>query len=434
MPTALIMLISLVVLIAGAYATYKAAVSGKQGQPSMGKGIAFLLGGMGVVLMIGSMFGLGAVQLKDGALTTGALFALGLEGEEETETELCGNGICDAGENSVNCPGDCPSDGGVVCGNGVCETGENSVNCAGDCQEPPGNRVQLIKTFQIQIKNKRAGTWNSIGNSSAGSLRIYEATADPRDPTVNALNDINVSSGVGSKDDTRLTTDTDYRVVFDGDNIWNVKDYGVMKFAWENYQKQTGEYLFKDGEGVTKTAIIDDFLDETSGSLNDTNVNGQASTGVADGLELQHSAADTLTYDESVGDGQWYVIITPSFSGAYSELTSPVFCFKYDIDNPPESNEVDQILRQHQSGTDFFPAGLNDLTAYWTSQSCVPLGPAAVGGSSGKEKLTFTYDEDALDTNDDWYMYVDDLGSVDGTDILLQSGARYDRLKLDAQA
>jgi hypothetical protein len=44
---------------------------------------------------------------------------------------VCGNGICEIGEDGVNCPGDCPA--GPVCGNGVCEQGEDSVNCPGDC-------------------------------------------------------------------------------------------------------------------------------------------------------------------------------------------------------------------------------------------------------------------------------------------------------------
>lgn len=43
----------------------------------------------------------------------------------------CGDGNCDSTcENSVNCPGDCPT---AVCGNGVCEAGEDNTNCPGDC-------------------------------------------------------------------------------------------------------------------------------------------------------------------------------------------------------------------------------------------------------------------------------------------------------------
>ena len=47
----------------------------------------------------------------------------------------CDNdGICDAGENSTNCPQDCPV---IVCDNdGICDTGEDSTNCPLDCPGP----------------------------------------------------------------------------------------------------------------------------------------------------------------------------------------------------------------------------------------------------------------------------------------------------------
>ncbi|MFO0747995.1 MAG: hypothetical protein U1F43_20390 [Myxococcota bacterium] len=39
----------------------------------------------------------------------------------------CGNGVCGAGENKLNCLADC------YCGNGTCEAGETRGNCADDC-------------------------------------------------------------------------------------------------------------------------------------------------------------------------------------------------------------------------------------------------------------------------------------------------------------
>ncbi len=43
----------------------------------------------------------------------------------------CGNGLCEAGEDSRNCPGDCGG-GGPVCGNGICEPEESLSTCM-DC-------------------------------------------------------------------------------------------------------------------------------------------------------------------------------------------------------------------------------------------------------------------------------------------------------------
>jgi V8-like Glu-specific endopeptidase len=47
----------------------------------------------------------------------------------------CGDGKCESGETSQNCPMDCGS-AGPVCGDGTCESGETSQSCPADCQAP----------------------------------------------------------------------------------------------------------------------------------------------------------------------------------------------------------------------------------------------------------------------------------------------------------
>jgi hypothetical protein len=44
----------------------------------------------------------------------------------------CGDGVCEVsrGESASTCAVDCP----VKCGNGKCNAGENTKNCPGDCR------------------------------------------------------------------------------------------------------------------------------------------------------------------------------------------------------------------------------------------------------------------------------------------------------------
>ncbi len=45
-------------------------------------------------------------------------------------TPVCGNGTCDTGETTANCPKDCPA---ATCGDGNCDAGETAASCPADC-------------------------------------------------------------------------------------------------------------------------------------------------------------------------------------------------------------------------------------------------------------------------------------------------------------
>jgi len=55
---------------------------------------------------------------------------------------VCGNGVCEQGENGFNCDEDCKPPPGS-CGNQECEDGETPQNCPTDCEsdEPPGGET-----------------------------------------------------------------------------------------------------------------------------------------------------------------------------------------------------------------------------------------------------------------------------------------------------
>ena len=81
-----------------------------------------------------------------------AVAVVALVGFPESPEKICGNGICEFGEDHDSCPSDCTT----WCGDGICspELGETETNCIADCYvEPPpvfcGNGVcDFGETFE----------------------------------------------------------------------------------------------------------------------------------------------------------------------------------------------------------------------------------------------------------------------------------------------
>ena len=54
-------------------------------------------------------------------------------GTTSTIIDYCGNGKCDAGEDSNSCKKDCATTSVPLCGNAVCDSGEDAESCPNDC-------------------------------------------------------------------------------------------------------------------------------------------------------------------------------------------------------------------------------------------------------------------------------------------------------------
>ncbi len=69
---------------------------------------------------------------------------------------LCGNSVCDAGEDFMNCLTDCPTSN---CGNSVCDAGETSISCPPDCGTIINNYPSTDTPYTIP------STYDAYGNS-----------------------------------------------------------------------------------------------------------------------------------------------------------------------------------------------------------------------------------------------------------------------------
>lgn len=247
-----------------------------------------------------------------------------------------------------------------------------------------------------------------------GFLRVYDKNADPASVNVNPIDSVTVTDGVGSSTNAAIKTGTQYRVVFEGNNTgtsYYDEDLGVMSF--DGYKKEVDKLTFSVPTGIYLVGTLDDILDENSSSVNGASGDPTAGTDEV-GCTGGCAADEGLLYDESVGDGTWYLDITVSVSGADSFIKDGVLAFKHDLSNPPEGNEFSSIAAQLQSGTDF---GIDsELVNYWKNEIPISLGDIK-SGRSGTYRLTFSTSEANIDANDDWTLNFDDLGAYKGKDV-----------------
>lgn len=85
--------------------------------------------------------------------TTQEVIQTSTENNEEVTNTVCGNGICETGEDCNSCSSDCCAETvSAVCGNGICETGENCDSCKDDCC--PDTAVNSVCGNQVCENNE----------------------------------------------------------------------------------------------------------------------------------------------------------------------------------------------------------------------------------------------------------------------------------------
>lgn len=289
--------------------------------------------------------------------------------------------------------------------------------------QPVGADCQVKPYISLKVSTQLAGDLSYT--TAAGTAYFYESGVNPSDPNANAYDTATITSGVGSSANAKLESCTVYGIVFGGANTYYDQ--------W--YQGETSSYLpyiATDESAIASATIRFDNI-MTVASIDDPIVEN-AVTGVVNGQTAVNTSGDgqeiilasdannvVLKYDESAGDGQFYLDLAIGAAGGNAFLKNPVLCFVNDLTQPFNGNEFTSVTSQLRTGTDFgIPSSItNDVNG----GSCISLGDTMECGQSGTYRITFNVDEDNFDTDDIMYIYMDDLGSHLGQDILRGAGA-----------
>ena len=338
---------------------------------------------------------------------------------------------------------------------------------------PPGYTVGIPAdagiTTVITDGEKKVISSLSVMTIDAGSnkrdacedqVQYFAEGEDPRTSTAYSIDTTTIASGVGSENGSYLKTNTPYKVIFHdtsgptyydgvlGAGVWNPSDaISAVAIKAPSTTDATVTTSITFGEEGTaplwKIATIPDMLDETA---TDGTINGQSA--IAGGMtatenynstyEIQvgadSSPADdeTVNYNDTTGDGSFYLRMTFGAEGSQAYLKRPVVCFVNDMNNPCERNEFSAITASLYTGSGSEVSLPSDLhTAFSNMDSCVEIGGQSTDGvahiASGKTAsytVTFTVDEDYTDGSaDQFYIIADDLGDYLGQDIRQGQGA-----------
>lgn len=293
-------------------------------------------------------------------------------------------------------------------------------------------------------------------NVCEDQVQYFAESEDPRLSTAYSIDTTTIASGVGTENGSYLKTNTLYKTIFHdtsgpsyydgvlGEGVWNPSDaisaVAIKAPSTTSATVSTSITFGEDGTAALwKIATIPDMLDETA---TDGTINGQSSvTGnisSASAGEIQVGADDTPANDDTVyyndteGDGSFYLRLTFGSEGSQAYLKRPVVCFVNDMNNPCERNEFSAITAALYTGSGSDVVLPSDLhTAFSNMNACVEIGGQEIDGvayiASGKTAtytVTFTVDEDSTDASADLcYMVADDLADYNGQDIRQGQGA-----------
>lgn len=320
------------------------------------------------------------------------------------------------------------------------DLGETSLQIA------PGQEVTITDTTKCTpklIENLTISTTEKGSNDAgdvSGTVNIYDSGVNPSLPNSEPIDTITISSGVGHTNLGKIYSCTPYEITIDGsstyyDMFYNGEGDDVLAEEIVTDQATIGKYniRFKD---VITVGSYSDPLDETTtgGDINgQTNVSGEASSSneIQVGTDSSPANADTIYYNETNGDEDFYIKFSIGCAGGYKYCEDTVLCFDWEDSAEPEGNEYSSITASHDSGNELLQDF--DFTDAFSSGSCIWVGDMK-GGQSEKIQVNFYPDEAATDTNDDFKISINDLGGdapYTSTGLDIERGAKISKVSMD---
>ena len=263
--------------------------------------------------------------------------------------------------------------------------------------------------------------------TATGSFMVFEKGVNPATSNANAYDEIFLVSGAGSTTAAKLKSATDYVMVYNGSDTYYDQWYNSLAFPLTSQLPyiQTDESAIStanvDIRNIKTVATISDMLNEnsTAGIVNGQTGNNGTTNAFYELQLVDGSLADddVISYDKSIGDGQFYLDITIAFDGLHKVVKDPVLVFVNDRTNPFDGTEFDLVTLTRQSGTEY--GAPQDITDNVNKNIPISLGAEAKGGDSGVYRVMFNADETLMDVGADiLYIYADDNGGYLGQDIL----------------
>lgn len=332
---------------------------------------------------------------------------------------------------------------------------------------PPGTTIDIPAdagiTTVISTDEQKLISSLSIMTIDAGSnkrnvcedqVQYFAEGEDPRLSTAYSIDTTTIASGVGTENGSYLKTNTLYKTIFHdtsgpsyydgvlGEGVWNPSDaISAVAIKAPSTTAATVTTSITFGEDGTaplwKIATIPDMLDETAtdGTINgQSNINGSVECNgeIQVGADATPANGNTVYYNDTNGDGSFYLRLTFGSEGSQAYLKRPVVCFVNDMSNPCERNEFSAITAALYTGSGSDVVLPSDLhTAFSNMNACVEIGGQEIDGvayiASGKTAVytvTFTVAEEYTDGSADlFYMFADDLADYLGQDIRSGQGA-----------